>query len=47
VVCGAHLDGLALNGQLRERGGRLLTAMHSAPLSAVCAGRRAPSGDGA
>ncbi|SDG98252.1 allophanate hydrolase [Pseudomonas benzenivorans] len=24
VVCGAHLDGLALNWQLRQRGGRLL-----------------------
>jgi allophanate hydrolase len=46
VVCGAHLDGLALNGQLRERGGRLLTAMHSAR-AIGCAGRRTPSGDGA
>ena len=43
VVCGAHLDGLALNGQLRERGGRLLTAMQSAPcyrLYALADGRR-------
>jgi allophanate hydrolase len=43
VVCGAHLDGLALNGQLRERGGRLLAAMHSAPhyrLYALADGRR-------
>ncbi len=31
VVCGAHLDGLALNWQLRERGGLLQQAMHSAP----------------
>ncbi|MEL7935999.1 allophanate hydrolase [Pseudomonas delhiensis] len=31
VVCGAHLDGLALNGQLRQRGARLLLATHSAP----------------
>ncbi|MVT02609.1 allophanate hydrolase [Enterobacter sp. 10-1] len=30
VVCGAHLDGLTLNGQLRERGGRLLAATESA-----------------
>jgi allophanate hydrolase len=43
VVCGAHLDGLALNGQLRERGGHLLAAMHSAPhyrLYALADGRR-------
>ncbi len=31
VVCGAHLDGLALNWQLRERGACLLEATHSAP----------------
>ncbi len=31
VVCGAHLDGLALNGQLRQRGARLLRATRSAP----------------
>jgi allophanate hydrolase len=31
VVCGAHLDGLALNGQLRQRGARLLEATRSAP----------------
>ncbi|MFF7706604.1 allophanate hydrolase [Pseudomonas sp. NPDC007930] len=31
VVCGAHLDGLALNGQLQQRGARLLQATHSAP----------------
>ena len=31
VVCGAHLDGLALNWQLRQRGGRLLEATRSAP----------------
>jgi allophanate hydrolase len=29
VVCGAHLDGLPLNWQLRQRGGRLLEASHS------------------
>lgn len=32
VVCGAHLDGLALNGQLRQRGARLLEATRSAPV---------------
>ncbi|SAK72502.1 urea amidolyase [Caballeronia arationis] len=31
VVCGAHLDGLPLNGQLRARGGRLVEATASAP----------------
>lgn len=31
AVCGAHLDGLALNWQLRERGGRLLEETSSAP----------------
>jgi allophanate hydrolase len=31
VVCGAHLDGLPLNWQLRQRGGRLLQATDSAP----------------
>lgn len=31
VVCGAHLDGLPLNWQLTQRGGRLLEATHSAP----------------
>ncbi|SEJ83532.1 allophanate hydrolase [Pseudomonas linyingensis] len=31
VVCGAHLDGLALNWQLRQRGGRLLEATRSTP----------------
>jgi allophanate hydrolase len=31
VVCGAHLDGLALNGQLRARGARLVEATTSAP----------------
>ncbi|MFP0196016.1 allophanate hydrolase [Pseudomonas sp. PHC1] len=29
VVCGAHLDGLALNWQLRQRGARLIEATHS------------------
>jgi allophanate hydrolase len=29
VVCGAHLDGLALNWQLKQRGGRLLETTHS------------------
>lgn len=29
VVCGAHLDGLALNGQLRQRGARLIEATYS------------------
>ena len=31
VVCGAHLDGLALNGQLKQRGATLLEATHSSP----------------
>lgn len=31
VVCGAHLDGLALNWQLTQRGGRLLEATRSSP----------------
>ncbi|MHA6195764.1 allophanate hydrolase [Pseudomonas wadenswilerensis] len=31
VVCGAHLDGLALNWQLKQRGARLLEATSSAP----------------
>ncbi|OLF55598.1 allophanate hydrolase [Pseudomonas chlororaphis] len=31
VVCGAHLEGLALNGQLRQRGARLIEAGHSSP----------------
>ncbi|MEK1836333.1 MAG: allophanate hydrolase [Pseudomonas sp.] len=31
VVCGAHLDGLALNWQLQLRGARLLEATHSSP----------------
>ncbi|MBB6343278.1 allophanate hydrolase [Pseudomonas fluvialis] len=31
VVCGAHLDGLQLNWQLRQRGGRLLEATQSSP----------------
>ncbi|SDU02197.1 allophanate hydrolase [Pseudomonas pohangensis] len=31
VVCGAHLDGLPLNWQLKQRGGRLLQATHSSP----------------
>lgn len=31
VVCGAHLDGLPLNGQLRARGARLVEAAASAP----------------
>lgn len=31
VVCGAHLDGLALNGQLRVRGARLMQATQTAP----------------
>lgn len=30
VVCGAHLDGLPLNWQLKQRGGRLLEATRSA-----------------
>src|SRR5690606_23969568 len=29
VVCGAHLDGLALNWQLKQRGARLIEATHS------------------
>ncbi|MDD5365711.1 MAG: allophanate hydrolase [Gallionellaceae bacterium] len=31
AVCGAHLSGLPLNGQLTTRGGRLVTAVQSAP----------------
>ena len=31
VVCGAHMQGLALNHQLRERGGRLLRTARTAP----------------
>jgi allophanate hydrolase len=31
VVCGAHLDGLVLNWQLKQRGGRLIEATHSSP----------------
>lgn len=31
VVCGAHLDGLPLNWQLKQRGGRLVAATHSSP----------------
>ncbi|MBM7060375.1 allophanate hydrolase [Pseudomonas sp. UL073] len=31
VVCGAHLDGLPLNWQLRQRGGRLVEATRSSP----------------
>jgi len=31
VVCGAHLDGLPLNWQLRSRGGRLVQATRTAP----------------
>ncbi len=31
VVCGAHLDGLPLNWQLKQRGGRLLEATQSSP----------------
>jgi allophanate hydrolase len=31
VVCGAHLDGLALNWQLQRRGARLLETTQSAP----------------
>jgi len=31
VVCGAHLDGLPLNWQLKQRGGRLVQATHSSP----------------
>ncbi len=31
VVCGAHLDGLPLNWQLKQRGGRLVKATHSSP----------------
>jgi allophanate hydrolase len=43
VVCGAHLSGLPLNGQLRARGGRLLQATRSAPhyrLYALADGKR-------
>jgi allophanate hydrolase len=31
AVCGAHLAGLPLNGQLTSRGGRLVAVTHSAP----------------
>ncbi|MVW76521.1 allophanate hydrolase [Pseudomonas xionganensis] len=31
VVCGAHLDGLPLNWQFKQRGGRLVAATQSAP----------------
>ena len=31
VVCGAHLNGLPLNWQLRQRGGRLIEATSSSP----------------
>tara|TARA_R110000823_G_scaffold125385_5_gene252063 strand:+ start:20464 stop:22278 length:1815 start_codon:yes stop_codon:yes gene_type:complete len=31
AVCGAHLDGMPLNWQLRERGGRLQLATHTSP----------------
>lgn len=31
VVCGAHLEGLPLNSQLRARGARLVTATETAP----------------
>ena len=31
AVCGAHMDGLPLNGQLRSRGARLLQRTRSAP----------------
>ncbi|BAN26139.1 allophanate hydrolase [Caballeronia insecticola] len=31
VVCGAHLDGLALNAQLKARGARIVAATKSAP----------------
>ena len=31
AVCGAHLSGLPLNGQLTQRGGRLLRVVRSAP----------------
>lgn len=32
AVCGAHLSGLPLNGQLTSRGGRLVTTIRSAPV---------------
>jgi allophanate hydrolase len=31
VVCGAHLEGLALNWQLKQRGAQLIEATHSSP----------------
>jgi allophanate hydrolase len=31
AVCGAHLSGLPLNGQLTQRGARLVQSTHSAP----------------
>jgi len=32
VVCGAHMQGMALNHQLKERGARLIMATETAPL---------------
>ena len=43
VVCGAHLDGLPLNAQLRQRGATLLESTRSAPyyrLYALADGKR-------
>jgi allophanate hydrolase len=57
VVCGAHLEGMPLNWQLSERGGKLLQKTHSAPdykLYALAGGPPfrpgmvvAPAGEGA
>ncbi len=32
AACGAHMEGLPLNGQLTERGGRLVRAANTAPV---------------
>lgn len=37
VVCGAPLDGLPLNGHLRQRGGRLVQSTQTAPRYRLCA----------
>ncbi len=37
AVCGAHMSGLPLNGELTGRGGRLIRAAHTAPAYALFA----------
>lgn len=46
VVCGAHLSGLPLNGQLTGRGGRLLAATATAPCYRMYALPGAPARPG-